>query len=242
MEKITAWLAGSPTLNLIFLILALVSFLASIYFYIKSKRDKVPVYLAKTFPLIKDNIASIDGLGIFYNGTPIKSLYLTRIAFWNSGRETINRADITGNDPARITSETNNRVLGAKLSYSRRPANDGSIEKHGEDLYISFDFLDQDDGLIVDVYHTSDSKLKVSGTIKGSGKISQAIDNPDHYSDLLISPYRSWIRANIKAPTIKKALIILAVFFLLPAIFMTTALDNVARLFRRIPAEYKLTE
>lgn len=242
MKEISAWLTGSPSLNLLFLALAIISLFVSFIFYIKGKREKIPVYLAKTFPLVKDNLASVDGLGIFYNGTPIRSLYLTRIAFWNKGKETIHGSDIAASDPLAIISKESNKFLGAKISFARRTSNEITISAEDSKILILFDFLDVSDGVIVDLYHTTPAKISVTGTIKGGNIISQAIDNPDHYSELLVLPYFSWSQKTFNHLPTRKLVFVAGAICLTPVILLASVMDNFARLFRRIPEEYKLTE
>lgn len=108
---------------------------------------------------------------IFYNEKEIDSLSITKISFCNKGLETIQKNDTIESD--KITVELvgkDIKILDSDLIYESRAVNkfSFSIVKDENELNVSFDFLDKNDGAIIQILHTSTGEIKVRGTIKGN--------------------------------------------------------------------------
>lgn len=89
-----SFLDGSSIFNLTTLILAIIGILLTIYFAAKSRRKKEPKYLMRTISLISSNIKKIKFLNILYKKLEIENLSVTKLAFWNNGKETIRSSDV----------------------------------------------------------------------------------------------------------------------------------------------------
>ena len=167
------WLNGSPSLNFVFLILAILGIAVAYIFYRKSKKEKLPVYYIKNTEIVKDELATINGLSITLYSQPIQALSLCRVAFWNNGHETIRGDDIADADPLRIELLSTGQVLSSRISFIRRDANRPVISHKSNSLYLNFDFLDYSDGVIIDIYHSGkgDNALRVAGVIKGAASL-----------------------------------------------------------------------
>lgn len=163
-------LFNNPYFNLVSFIIALIGIILSIYFFQKSKKNKKPIYLNRTINLVKENIHKIDTVQITYNNAPISNLSITKIAFWNDGRETINSSDIAQNDNIKVNISDEFQILDAEIIYQKKPSNDFRI-KVNEDfktINIEFDYFDFEEGIVLQVYHTGNdsSDLHISGTVK----------------------------------------------------------------------------
>lgn len=169
-----SWLAGGTALNVVSLALGIAGVLSSIYFYIRSKREKRPVFHTKTFQLVKDKVSGVPGLAITFEGQQVKALSITKLAFWNAGARTIDRTDIVESDPLRVDGTERGQILGAKVSFTRRSATNLQAQLISNSVRISFDFLDRNDGGIIYIYHAEPLKIEVSGIIRGCESISTA--------------------------------------------------------------------
>ena len=168
------WLEGGATINVIFLVLAIAGILSSIYFYIRSRRERRLVFHVRTFPLIRKSIGTVPELSIAYRGKPVTTLSLTRLALWNAGSQTITKADIVASEPLRVRAEGEGEILAAQVSFTRRPAAHLAANLDAMSILLSFDFLDQSDGGILDIYHSGTLKFGVVGIILGCPSISVA--------------------------------------------------------------------
>ena len=97
----------------------------------------------------------MEGLEIKYNGNPIKNLAVTRIVIWNKGRDPIKREDIAPKDPIAIHFRED--VIGDPTVSppAQTSPNNVSLKKENRKIIIDFDFLDFEDGAIIQVFHTS---------------------------------------------------------------------------------------
>jgi|SRR5882672_4818901 len=178
MDSFLKLLENNPKLNLVFLFLAIFSICFSAFLYFRSKREKLPVYNKKTFNLIRNQIATIKGLRVTFEGKAVNDLTLTQVALWNTGKQTINSEDVAPAEPLRIVISDNHEILQAEIKYARTKANNFLIELDRENqcVLINFDYLDTNDGVAISIYHTgsSDEDVTLLGTIKGVREIRLA--------------------------------------------------------------------
>ena len=174
MERIIELANNLGKLNILFLFLAITSILLAIYFYVKSKREKKPVYSLKTSQLINNNLSSIDKLEITYDGNRLENLSLTKFAFWNAGKETIKEEDIVKFDPIKISVSENLTIYDYKIEIQDEKNNIRIEQKKDSSLLLAFDYLDKNDGVLFTIYHNgkNSDEIKVSGTCMGAFKIT----------------------------------------------------------------------
>ena len=240
------WLEGGSEINLVFLALAIAGLALSVFLYLKGKKEKLPVYLIKTFPLINNNLTELDGIAISFEGIPVQSLELSKVSFWNRGAETINGTDIVAADPLRIEVSADDTLYAARIAFQKNPHNVPTVTVDGGIALIKFDYLDRMDGVVVDIYHSGNSKIEVLGTIKGAGMPKVAIFGLA--GDLLskIAPYFDWVPDPFTKDVLHKLIffpIYLVVIMFAGVLFMPLlVLDFTEKLFLRIPKEYSFEE
>jgi hypothetical protein len=160
-------------IGIVGVVLAIVGLIASYYFYKKSVRIKEPVYSIKSNNLISGSASTLHNLNISYKKRRVKNLTVSKILFYNRGAETINRQDIATINPLKIASETCT-VLDASVLQVNNPANVFKVilEKGSQDVFIDFDYLDKNQGAVIQVVHTglSSENIGLYGDIKGVEK------------------------------------------------------------------------
>ena len=170
------WIQTSEgTINFIAVCLTVIFGVLTIVLYFKGRRVKRPVYAIHSAHLIRNISDRVNLLEVRYAGEVIPNLTSSRIAFWNQGKETIERDEIAEGDPLTIKAIPGLKILDAKIVRSVNTANRCEVYMNGSAVAINFDFLDFDEGAIVQVLHTgnSSSDLTVTGTIKGAGRIRE---------------------------------------------------------------------
>jgi hypothetical protein len=177
MEQFFVWLKGissSPFLTIGSFVLTIFAIVLALFFYIRSRRNKEPVYTKKGFNIVQDFSAKLSDLVITYKNQTVNNLTITKLAFWNDGHDTINKIDIAEGDPLRICAIEDSKILSAEVIYSRNSANRFCISNIEDDnlVRLSFDYLDKDEGGIIQIIHNGKSSedIEVKGTIKGAGK------------------------------------------------------------------------
>jgi hypothetical protein len=174
IENTVMLIGNNPILGVLSFIAAIISIFLALIFYKYGKAIKKPNYTIKNHNLIKDFVNKIDLLDIKYSGKPIKNFTISRIAFWNAGNETIDADDVVNADPIIIHVKNNNKILDANIIALNNLSNCFSLSDVYDEckIKINFDYIDKDNGVAIQVYHTgsSDEDIEVSGRIKGVGR------------------------------------------------------------------------
>lgn len=156
----------------------IVTILISFFFYCLSRRIRLPNYAIRTVNIIKEKAKKINGIQVTYREAPIENFSISRIALWNNGKETINRADVASSDKLRIESLGEVKLLDAQIIYEKNTVNKFSLnldEIQNQRILINFDYFDFSEGIILQVFHTGETgeEIEIRGTIKGAGAIKR---------------------------------------------------------------------
>jgi len=166
---------GNPILNFISLLLGAIGIFFSFYFYAKSKKNRKPTYILRTINLVRESIQKIKTVDILYGGNKIENLSLTKLAFWNDGKETIDYRDVASNDPIKICIDNRYEILNAEIVFHKNIANDFKIipATDRKSVLLKFDFFDYEEGFVIQLAHTGSSSadLEIKGTIKSVKRI-----------------------------------------------------------------------
>ena len=196
--------------SMISLIVGVLSLITGFIFFVKSKKIKSPVYLSRTTRLIYRSIDQIDKLEILYDGVKQPAMTITKLAFWNKGRETIQSQDLTSKDQLRIEIDKEYDILSCDILTQTKKANDfrAEITEDKRSIIVNFDYLDYQDGVVLKIRHTGwdSNDLVMKGSIKGA-TIKE-----------IISPDRKWKKWKIFSRI--AALLFFIFFYILFAIFV----------------------
>jgi hypothetical protein len=152
-----------------------VGILVRTYFYYKSKKQKVLRYVLKSYNLLADHTSKFSDLSIKYKNEDVKNFTVTKLIFWNSGKETIDGKDITNAEPLKIKIKEGFRILDVSLIKSNNIASQISVSQIYDNSHIvlSFDYLDFQDGGVLNIIHdgVTSEDIDFKGKIKGIRKI-----------------------------------------------------------------------
>ncbi|WP_367106422.1 hypothetical protein [uncultured Psychrobacter sp.] len=241
-------LNGGILTNLVFLILAVVSVVISITLYVKSKREKRLVFIAKSFELIENSTSSIDNLTIKYGEENVEVLTLTKLSFWNDGKATIDSKDIAETDKLRIELPECNKIYTAKIEMTARKVNSIKLNVINNKILIDFDFLDYTDGAIVTLYHNGsrEEAIYLVGTLKGALpiKLADEPENPyitNHFGEFVFQKYWSNHPSSFKG--LNKFFAYILVSFQIITILITIPIDMIRySFFKKIPKQFNLID
>ncbi|KAF0107044.1 MAG: hypothetical protein FD146_2154 [Anaerolineaceae bacterium] len=153
-------------------ILGIIGLITGYIFYRKGLRVKIPTVSIFGNTLVQESISKFNGIEIFYKGNKVDDLTVTKVLLWNQGRETISRNDLVEANPLRIEIEGESKIFDVSIIKTMNPANQFSaiLKPDGKSAEIVFDYVDKDQGAVIQVIHTSkDSKsIKVKGDFKGA--------------------------------------------------------------------------
>lgn len=163
------------------LALGVVGLIASYYFYKKSIRVKEPVYSIKTNNLITGSKSKYDNLRVLYFKKEVENFTVSKILFFNRGGETITRKDLETSYLLRI-STIDCQLLEAFILQVNKPSNKFDLvwDKSGEFIYIDFDYLDRNQGGVIQIAHTglSSKSIKIEGDIIGVQSLTRITPAP----------------------------------------------------------------
>lgn len=164
----------SPYFSAINFLIAVGGIILAVIFYWRSTKNREPVFAIKSYNILADSSSKMTGLTVNYKTEIVNNLSITKIAFWNQGRETIKRNDIPEGDPLRISIKNGIKILDAEVISSNNPANKFQISSIDNDssVRIFFDYLDKNQGGVIQIIHTgtTSNDLSIEGTVMGVGK------------------------------------------------------------------------
>lgn len=183
--------------------LGIVGIFLAILFYLKGKKNKIPIFSVRSYNLVNELSGKIQKLEVLYSGNKINNLTISKIAFWNDGNETIKNQDIAPADPIKILIDDKFEIFEAEILEKKEANNFELIDLDYKSKIISFDFLAHNEGAIFKVIHSGKSSKDISivGTIIGSNR-------PKEFNSNLF----------IKFPFINRKFLI-SVYFILVLIF-----------------------
>ena len=157
----------------VFFILGLIP---AYYFYVKSIKIKEPVWSIKSNNLISGSISTLEKLKITYGKLKIENLTISKILFLNHGSATIDKRDIQTVNPLRISTKECN-ILDVSILSVSNPSNNFrvNIDETKKNAFIDFDYVDLNQGVVIQVVHTglSSDNVKIDGDIKGVEGLKQ---------------------------------------------------------------------
>ena len=166
-------IVANPWFTLLSFLIAIVGVITAVFYYYQGKKVKSPCYAIRSFNIVRDLVSKIKALEMLYSGKPIKNLTITKIAFWNAGRDTINSKDIPTTEPLIVRIREGCKILDAKIHSMKNPANRLLISTSEDQLSckIEFEYLDKGEGGVFQLIHTdiNDKNIEVKGLIKGAG-------------------------------------------------------------------------
>jgi hypothetical protein len=187
IDKLFEFFQNNPLLNILFLILALLGIIATFYFYFKSIRKKDPTFSIRSINLIKDKINKIEGLEIKYQEDKIKNLSISKIAFYNNGKDTIKSSDVASKNRIRIEITKGNKILDSDIVFEKNKSNNFNVNLKKNIVEIDFDYFDFGEGIVIQIVHTGKSSedLTVNGSIHGVKNLKEKSLNKSFIKKIL---------------------------------------------------------
>ena len=167
----------------------IIGLLVSYYFYLKSIRVREPVWLIKGYNVIYKYKSVFPSLNVTYAKKNVDTFSIAYILFYNRGAETITREDIDTVDHIRIESYEGVRILDASVLQVNNQSSQFTLAKNNSKVLINFDYLNKNQGAIIQVTHTGSTKedIYITGDIKHVGKVNKQEKQPSLINRFLAS-------------------------------------------------------
>lgn len=178
-------LMQSPIAWLILSMITILSFLFAIYMWIAGKTKRQISFAKSSYNIVKNRASKISKLKLFFNDKEIEDITITKFAIWNSGNTTIKKGDIVKKEPLRIISKGSADILEVSILMENDTSNEFVIDLINEKLAeIYFDYMDKNNGIVVQVIHNGlSSDLCIEGKIKGGKGIKNYKKGEKHISN-----------------------------------------------------------
>ena len=167
-------LPSNPWIVLSSLIISALSFFGMLVIYMMTKKEKRPFYSIKSTSIFQGLTGKFKPLKIEYDGEEIENLTTAKLFLWNGGKETINKNDIAELEPLTIKVTDNYKMLDVTILESSKIANNFkyTLSNDLSKLLLTFDYIDINEGVVIQIIHTGKSKddIELTGLIKGSGE------------------------------------------------------------------------
>jgi len=168
---------NNPLINFASLVLAILGIFFTVYFYVRSNKNREPIYIIRTINLISDSLFKIVPVEILFSGHKINKLSISKIALWNDGKEAIRPENLAPNEPIKLFIDKKFDILAADILFRKNNANNFQIEisEDKKSINISYDYFKHEEGLVMQVVHTGNRSddIYFEGDVITGKKISR---------------------------------------------------------------------
>lgn len=158
-------------MNIVGLVLAVAGIFFAFYFGKRGRERPVLGVAADTDVLVRSSDDELERLTVRYHGERIAQVARTLVAFWHQQGAAVRKDDIVDSDPLCINLSSGDVVLSARVVTASRSQIDFSIDllsSARDKVFLKFDYLDVDDGAIIEILHQGSVRPHLSGTIKAA--------------------------------------------------------------------------
>jgi hypothetical protein len=146
----------------------------SYYFFRKSQNNA-----ELSYSTITDRMLSVptQGLILSFKGQRVKNPQKDRIVVWNSGKRTIYRKQLECVEPPGFTTE-GIQILQCNVSSATRKSINANVSINDDrtKLLVDFDFLDPNDGFVIEAIYEFTSKDKANAYSAGLKSFGTVIE------------------------------------------------------------------
>lgn len=202
---------SDPLVNIGSLALAVLSILLAVVFYFRSQKNKTPCFESSNNTIVEGLHRSLDGLEVHYKGVSQERITISKVVFWNGGRDTIDGSDLVQKDPLRILCPSDIDILDVQIVSDNAQLNSIQLGEpietdEGVSYPISFEYLDHEEYFVVQLIHNGNSSEEfiVEGKIKGVKSINRVSDSRPSHELIKYLPFFSPIEILVSNPVFMK--------------------------------------
>lgn len=172
MEYIINLVTGALSVGWVGSVLGIVGLIVAALTYLATRQRTKLAFAHSSQRLLGHKDEGLpQGISVKFMGADIPRLSRSILAIWNEGEKTIHQSDLVPADPLRISVGQDGKILTVTTLDVSRDVNRISFNigiNGPHEVLIAFDFLDQHDGAVVEILHTSENRTaKVLGTVRG---------------------------------------------------------------------------
>ncbi len=134
-----------------------------------------------TLQLLGRNSVLPTDIEFLFRGNNVPNVTMSRIAIWNKGNTTIRGDQIVGSDPLCIITSDESTILDTIILTRTRQVNAFACiaqQQKRNQVECRFDYLEPDDGALIQLIHTGNDKVEIKGSLRGIPKGVSVVGNP----------------------------------------------------------------
>jgi len=217
--------------NIIQAIITIISLWFGYDGYRKSRKASAPRYSTISSNIInKSTLLTTRTISVTSKDERIDTLTITKLAFWNKGKATLNKESIAEKDPIHINISNGFKFLDYELQYSDKINNITlDLSPNRDIINITFDYFAYNQGFVLKLYHTglSSSNIILNGSLK-TGNYIERIDpfiGKSYRNNKFIKSYKTKEKNLIRNKEAKRKTMRL-ISIILPLIMILTCLAS----------------
>lgn len=178
MEKIANWIAENPYLTAAGLFATFLGLIIAIITPIIQKKRKNLSFSYSTTPLVKKDVSNINGIEIFFHGSPIEQLSVSNVQIWNGGNTIITFDDFYKGHELNLSLKDKATILGIDMLKQSEDTIECITELSDSKVDFSFQAFEKKEYISFNVYHTgnAETKLLINGKIKEGKILNKTMD------------------------------------------------------------------
>lgn len=178
MENIAKWISENPYITAAGLFATFLGLIIAIITPIIQRRRKNLCYSYSTTPLVKEDVANINGIEILFHGNPVEQLSISSVQIWNGGNVIIAPNDFYKGHELNLKTQDNVSILGIDMLKQSEDTIECIPTCFSNNITFSFQAFEKKEYISFNVYHTgsTETKLALTGKIKEGKIINKTID------------------------------------------------------------------
>ena len=181
LNCIYSFLNNNVAFNLLLWTLAILGFILDRVGLFKGPRTELPRYVTRSSNII-NRLSSLttSAITVSAGNEPINTLTITKLAFWNAGKKTLDKEIVAVKDPFTIKCAPGIRIIDYELQFANKANNVNlTLSPTRDSINVSFDYLAQKQGCVLKIYHTGESNTDIwlEGSIKTNHQIKRFVSN-----------------------------------------------------------------
>lgn len=180
MQDIIKTITDNPLVQMGGFLLGVIGIVLAIIFYIRSRRIAIVRFDYSGRSLVEGLSGALEGIEVRYKGSPQDRITVSRFVFWNAGTETLRSSDFT-DDHLRVACKQDLAILDHRIvkindSTNKIEVNSVHNGKTESSVAIKFDYLDPNDGAIIQFVHNGpeQTSFRLVGSLKGNCSIERS--------------------------------------------------------------------
>ncbi len=208
MNNIINYLMKSPYSWFVLSLITVFSVVITIFIALKNRTIKRISYRFSSYGIIRNHNNELQYLTIKYKDNVINDLTISKISLWNSGNSIIEYNDLVTSIPLAVSGSEFCTILDCSILNTNEKSNLFEIVKVDNKILINFEYIDTNQGLIIQIIHTG-TDLHVEGKIKGGESLKDI--TPDVFNSKFADKFISFSQRKGTLPIVLTPFLIMII-------------------------------